>query len=278
MIGFIADIEFVWGFQSKVVGYSKTSPSFHYPPPTTILGALAESIARQYNIGEEKGKTIIPRLASNLLALGIRPINCIPVKFSDINRLIASRITRSIKYPSPRDPYRSFDAPATGKTILTPLDDNPPQIRIYAVFRDAAIIIDNIETKLHSDYFWNIHRLGTKESRVSAISVQEFKPDVIEEATVETQYSFPLMEGVNDAGYVELKWVSEDLINPFKVKTYDEKDNPVKNYIMGHSIVRYKLPIKIDPAVQPVYRIALEKGRCCVYTMGGEKVLGLCQR
>ncbi|MEM4141284.1 MAG: type I-A CRISPR-associated protein Cas5, partial [Nitrososphaeria archaeon] len=82
--GYILDIEFTWGFQAKIVGLSKTSPSFYYPPPTTILGAIAESIAKEHNVSEFKGKEIIPKLSENLLAIGIRPVNCVPIKYEDL--------------------------------------------------------------------------------------------------------------------------------------------------------------------------------------------------
>jgi hypothetical protein len=55
MIGFLIDLEFVWGFQSKVVGYSKSSPAFTYPPPTTFLGAVAEVLRRSTRWGSRKG-------------------------------------------------------------------------------------------------------------------------------------------------------------------------------------------------------------------------------
>ncbi len=278
VIGFIANVEFVWGFQSKIVGYSKTSPSFYYPPPTTILGALAESIARENHLGERKGKEIIPKLASNLLALGIKPINCIPVKFADINRIIASRITGGIKYPNPKYPYESFDAPATGKTLLTPLNQKPPQISIYMVFKNEEVTLDKEEIQLNKDHFWSIHRLGTKESRVAVLDVQEFQPDKIEEGWAITSYSFPLLNGVKIIGDQEPKWVSEDLINPFDINAYNESDNPVINYIMGRKIIRYKLPVMVTIEKQPFYKIAVEKGRCCIYVKEEEKVVGLCQK
>ena len=278
MIGFIANVEFVWGFQSKIVGYSKTSPSFHYPPPTTILGALAESIAREYNIGENKGRELIPKLAQNLLALGIKPVNCIPVKFSDINRIIATKLAGGIRYPSPRDIYGSFDAPAIGKTLMTPIDGKTPQLTIYVVFKNQTITFEKLEINITKNHFWNIHRIGTKESSVSTMNVEEFEPEVSKVSSVETEYSFPLINGVQEDEEVYKKWIDEVLINPFRIRAYNEDENPVKNYIMGQNIIRYKLPIIQLQNIKPLYRVRLDTSVCCVYVRDNEKLVGLCQR
>jgi len=277
LVGFKVDVEFIWGFQAKVAGYSKTSPSFYYPPPTTILGAVAESLAKENNIGEKKGKEIIPRLAQNLLALGIRPLNCVPIRFSDINKLIAIKITGGVLYPDAKDLFGSFDAPATGKTLLTTLDKQPPTLRIFLVFITKEITLDERkEMILDKSVLWNIHRIGTKESIASVVDVDEFSPDK-RSGRAETQYSFPLIDGVKPLDYIRPKWVSETLINPFSLKSYDENDNPVKNYLMGEKTVRYFLPILQETQNLPSYAVEL-LNNMCFYEKDGERVVGICRQ
>jgi len=277
MLGFVFDVEFIWGFQAKIVGYSKTSPSFHYPPPTTILGAIAEQLAKENKIGENKGKEIIPKLSQNLLALGIKPLNCIPVKFSDINRLIAIRKTGEGDYPNPRDPYGSFDAPAVGKTLLAPLDGEAPKLRIAIVFKDEKIQLDQKnELVLRKENFWGIHRLGTKESIVSVCNVIESTPEQKRNTRIETQYSFPLLDGVETIEYIVPRWVSETLINPYNLTAYNQEDNPVKNYLLSLNIVNYLIPIFAEES-PPTYVVEL-KNNICSYEMDeGEKVIGICR-
>jgi CRISPR-associated protein Cas5a/b/c len=274
MIGIRFDLEFVWGFQCKVVGLSKSSPSFYYPPPTTILGAIAEQIAKEYKIGEKRGKEIIPLLSANLLALGIKPLNCTPVKFSDINRLITLKVTGGVPYPRPDDIAGSFDAPAVGKTMLSPLEGEPPRLRAIVIFKDKTISLQSERIEIASDLIWRIHRIGSKESLVSVIDVRDFHPNKIE-GDVDTEYSFPLLEGVTLLREDSPSWVRETVVNPFTIKSYDEKQNPVIDYLQGINILQYMQPIKL--AVQPRYRVKLSPNSCG-YKVDNEQVIGRCQQ
>jgi CRISPR-associated protein Cas5a/b/c len=271
MIGFLVDVEFVWGFQSKVVGYSKTSPSFTYPPPTTILGAIAEHIAKENVLGEGKTREIIPMLSKNLLAVGLRPLNCLPVKFSDLNRLIATKITKGIRYPSPTDLSGSYDAPATGKTILTSLNTEPPKLRLYIVFKDGfAGRIGEKEIIINKYTMWNIHRLGSKESIVSVVDVKEFEPQKLT-GELSTRYSFPLIDGVTTIESVIRNWSQELLINPFNLPIYD----PVTQYLLGQKTVRFYVPILELLDDPPTYRLKVA-GNACGYKYDEEVLIGIC--
>ncbi|MEM0488570.1 MAG: type I-A CRISPR-associated protein Cas5a [Candidatus Bathyarchaeia archaeon] len=273
MIGFLIDVEFVWGFQSKVVGYSKTSPSFAYPPPTTILGAIAEHIAKENILGEGKTNEVIPMLSRNLLAIGLRPLNCLSIKFSDLNRLIAIRITgEKGRYPSATDLYGSFDAPATGKTILASLDAEPPKIRLYLVFKDSSVgRIGDKEIIIDKYAMWNIHRLGSKESIVSVVDVREFEPQKLT-GELNTRYSFPLIDGVTVIEDVIRKWSQELLINPFNLTIYD----PVTQYLLGHKTVRFYVPILEPSGDPPTYRLKVA-GNACGYKYDEEVLVGICE-
>ena len=239
MKGFIVDTEFVWGFQARVIGLSKTPPPFYYPPPSTFLGALAESISRRENLGEKEGLKVIEKLSENLLAIGLRPLNCMPLRFEDMNRIIAIKITKGKHYPNPKDIAGSFDSPARGKTMLVSLDGNPPTIRWFLVFKEDHIVVDKKRIGLEKDNFWKIHRLGSKESRVSVMNVIEFVPQVTSGRQV-TYYSFPLdlAKMLDKRG----KWENETYINPFNLK-YTETENPLKNYLLQKNTRVFTLPM-----------------------------------
>jgi CRISPR-associated protein Cas5a/b/c len=272
MIGYIVDVEFVWGFQARIAGLSKTSPSFYYPPPTTFLGAMAEVIAKEHEIGEKRGKEIVPALSEKLLAIGWRALNCIPVKYSDINRILAVKITSGILYPNPKDLGKSFDSPARGKTVLSTLDSDAPKIRWFLVFRDDRFEFDDNETRLDERLFWKMHRLGSKESRVSVVDVARVKPETLQGKVI-TSYSFPVEDGVNPAMVKEGRWEFEVYINPFEVGRYDEKENPVINYISGKRAFLFRIPVLKDVLATPEYIVEVG-GNFAAYKADNEVVIG----
>lgn len=239
MKGFIVDAEFLWGFQAGVVGLSKSPPSFYYPPPTTILGSLAESVSRRESLGEKNGLKLIERLSENLLGIGIKPLNCTPLRFQDINRIVTIKITRGKWYPRPDHLAGSFDSPARGKTILASLDGEAPTLRIFVVLKEDKIELDKKIIVISRDDFWRIHRLGSKESRVSVKEVEEFTPEIIN-GRIKTQYSFPLdfakpLEDVDS-------WIYETYLDPFNVK-YEKGKNPVKDYLLQKNVKVFSVPI-----------------------------------
>lgn len=273
MIGFRVDVEFVWGFQCKVAGLSKSSPSFTYPPPTVILGAVAEAIAKENSIGEKDGRTLIPALSRDLLAMGLRPLNCVSIKFSDINKIISIRQARRVRYPSPQDPYGSFDAPSMGKTILTSLDDDAPTLRMLLVFDRGRVVIGDSELPINEDSFWRIHRVGSKESRVAVMDVSKFSPQRFA-GIAETVYSYPLLDGLRVESLIEPAWVIEDFINPFKLSNYDESDNPVRNYVEARNITRFNLPLLKTAGSPPRCLVNAEEPTAC-YRVADEVIVGV---
>lgn len=266
--GYLLDIEFTWGFQAKTVGLSKTSPSFYYPPPTTLLGAIAESIAKEHNIGEYKVKEIITKLSENLLAIGIKPINCVPIKYEDLNRIISLKVTGGELYPDPKMLRGSFDAPATGKTIFSVFDDNPPTLRFFLVFKTHEFSLNNKLLKLDKDVFWKIHRIGSKESVVSVSNVNQLSSLKISKGEVDTNYSFPKL-GISLIKEIDKRWDVENYIDPFKIKSY----LPIKDYSFGENFVNYMIPIMVSPLSEPKYFVGLNKGFVC-YAFNEEKVIG----
>ncbi len=262
MIGFIVDTEFVWGFQARIVGLSKTSPSFYYPPPTTFLGALAEVIAKEKKTGEEEGRKIIAKLSENLLAIGVKPVNCKPIKYEDLNRIIAVKITSGVLYPNPINLAKSFDSPARGKTILASFQDSP-KLRWFLVFKDDNIEFNGKRIEIEDDIFWKIHRLGSKESITSVTEVESFEPKKID-GKIKTTYSFPASNVEIIKEETSRNWVYEVYINPFNFS------DPVKDYIEGKNLLPFKVPI---------LNISKEEYHCWIetkvaYKFDGEVVVG----
>lgn len=281
-VGFIVNLEFTWGFQCRVAGLSKTSPSFYYPPPTVMLGGIAESIARKHNIGENDGKKLIPALSRNLLAIGVKPLNCIPITYQALSRIIAIRKTGEAEYPTPEPKYilKSFDAPARGHTLLSTMDGDSPQIKLFVVFKNDEIKFSERKLKLSGDDFWRIHRLGSKESLVSVLDVMKIDGSTLNEirdATTETNYSFPIGGefNVEIVGRPKGLWVEEEYINPFKVEEYDEKENPVLNYMFGRKLIKFKIPLKsVEYFIEkPACKLKIQ-GNVVAYEYEGEVIIG----
>lgn len=246
-------IEFVWGHQSRIIGLSKTNPSYYYPPPTTILGSIGEVLAKEYRLGEkpETTRRLIAELSSKLLAIGLKPINAVPLKHMDINKIVAVKITAGKNYPRPSDLGGSFDAPARGKTIFSSIDNNPPLLDLILVFSDTVFNIGGKRVKLYEDILWGIHRLGSKESIVSITRVEYSRNIKTRNGVIVTKYSFPITNGVEVIEEIRRKWVHEVYIDPFKI---DPRVCILEAYLHGRNIVVYRVPLKIpligDPSIK----------------------------
>ena len=258
MRGFLFDVEFMWGFQARVAGMSKTSPSYIFPPPSSILGTLAESYARRKGFSEGKSVETMHKLSNELLALAYRPINAIPIVFQDLNKIIAIRTAGGITYPSVKeDIYGSFDAPARGKTILSTVNEKPPMLRIMLVVKENSdITIDDI---------WKIKRVGSKESMVSVINVIEDQPEVIRDRII-TQYSFPLVDGI--------EWDKEgECVEQYFVPILGQPltDSPSKLYLNAQ-VVKYIIGV---PYREYRFRIKKLPDGFVGYKIGEEVAIGI---
>jgi len=264
MIAFIADYEFSWGFQARIAGLSKTSPSFHYPPPTTFLGALAETVAKDLAIPESKGRNLMAKISDNLLAIGFRPLNCIPIKYSDINRILSIRISGEAGLcPNPQDLKKSFDSPARGKTILCSTDGEAPKIRWFLVFKDNSFDLDGKRVKIDESNFWKIHRVGSKESVVSAVNVEKLTVQQIS-GVVYTKYCYPI-EGLKEIDR-RGRWEYEVYINPYEPSLPD----PLSNYFSGKKAIPFRIPLL--KGLEPESKVELLD--CVAYEANGEVVVG----
>jgi len=258
VVGYSIDIEFSWGFQSRIVGLSKTSPSFYYPPPSTFLGALAEAIAKSENLNNKQGLGLMAALSRSLLAIGWRPLNCVVLKYEDINRLIKIGIAKGILTPDPRFLGDSFDSPARGKTVVISLDENSPTIRWTLVFRKNNIPLEkDISIELNEESFWRIHRLGSKESVISVVNVKKFDQITALTGLISIKNSFFVKEGVTPKEEAKGRWNYEVYLNPFDLEAYRPEKNPFNYYMMGEKLLSFKIPILSLALYEPEYLVEL---------------------
>lgn len=251
-VAYVMDVEFVWGYQATIAGLTKSPPPYTYPPPTTILGAIAEAIARSEGLaGEDSLPTIMNALTKNLIAVAMKPVNCIPIKYQDINRVIAIREAGGIKYPSIEDLQGSFDAPARGKTILTSLGGGPPTIRWVLVWRRNPVIRLSTrprEVLLSPKHLWRVHRVGSKESLASVVNVLRKPVKLLPSGAEErTAFSFPLkaVSKYDPRG----RWVVESYADPFK--PYAEGESPALRYLKGE-VIPFAAPMLTAVDEEPV--------------------------
>jgi len=252
-VAYVIDVEFVWGYQATIAGLTKSPPPYTYPPPTTLLGALAEAIARSEGLGEDSLPTIMNALTKDLIAIALKPLNSVPIKYQDINRVIVFKEVgkTNIRYPSLKDLQGSFDAPARGKTVLVSLGRDSPKIRwVIAWLRNPIIKMSTRtqEIPLSPKHVWRIHRVGSKESIASVVSVLKKPAKMLRGDSEEgTSFSFPL-KAVSKYE-PEGRWVVESYANPFK--PYTEGESPALRYLKG-DVIPFATPVPTAVDEEPV--------------------------
>uniref|UniRef100_A0A7C4FCA7 CRISPR-associated protein Cas5 n=1 Tax=Thermofilum pendens TaxID=2269 RepID=A0A7C4FCA7_THEPE len=263
MRGYSVDVEFTWGFQARVAGLGKSPPSFLFPPPTTLVGALAASYSRRVKRGESEGVELMLELSRHILALSFRPLNARPLAFMDVGRVIAPGQRGGVYYPTVRDVfvYKSFDAPARGSTIMGSIDNEPPRIRYVLVVEDDG--------PFTQEDLWSIRRLGSKESLVSVVRVEEIPVFELGGSMREerrTLYATPEVEGLRVKKH-------EPVARELYVSPYRLNYPPSAAYVQGVGILSYLIPMRLEyaegylevsgaPSGYSFYEVEdLEKGR-----------------
>ena len=259
---YIVDTEFVWGYQTNVAGLSKTPPSFTYPPPTTFLGAVTEAIAKREGLGESSYLRILNELVDPLVAIAIKPRNIYPMKTLDINKIIAVREASGKEFPNPDEPGNSFDAPARGKTIASPID-GIPTITWVIVFSKKPKL-------LKARDLWKIHRLGSKESIVSVMKVENIKAAIDETDTTLTSYSVPLKYVERFKPKAGSEWVIESYANPFD--TFSD-NSPATRYLIGNTIL-FASPINKSVREYSLATVRVKK-EGALYRVSNERIVGV---
>lgn len=264
-VAYVMDVEFVWGYQATIAGLTKTPPPYTYPPPTTLLGAVAEAVARSEGLGESSLTSIMNCLTEDLIAVALKPINCIPVKYQDINRVIAVRESGGSRYPSAKNPQGSFDAPARGKTVLVSLNGEAPRIRwVLAWRRSPTLPAGAGRARLRPEHLWRVHRVGSKESLASVINVVREAPKPINRPdggeVVTTTYSFPLRAVATCVKLVG-DWVVEQYADPFKpygAGRGGSPESPALRYLRGDT-TPFASPVLSARCGAPVAHVRLSE-------------------
>jgi len=258
---------------------SFTSPSGNPPFAATLsIATTASASPGTYGIvvtgiGESAGMGLITALGRALLAFGLRPLNCVPLKYEDINKIIAVKMTSGIPYPDPRDLPGSYDSPARGKTIMASLDGNPPIIRFLLAFKEGDIEFEGGTARIEEDHFWRIHRLGSKESRASVIDVRKYAGINASEGRTASKYSFPILDGIAPMPESRGRWVYETYLNPREI-SYTQATNPALVYMEGRSLIPFRVPILVTKAEEPEL-LAEVRNPAAFYKAGeGEVVIG----
>ncbi len=180
-------------------------------------------------------------LTVDLIAIALKPLNCVPIKYQDINRVIAIRESGGRRYPSSRDPQGSFDAPARGKTTLASLNEDAPRIRWVMIWRRNPLVMlqNGLSRELNVNHLWRIHRIGSKESLASVVSASKRGIRVLNTSEGSTTFSFPLT--VLSRYELRGRWVVESYVNPFK--HFKKGESPALRYLRG-CVSPFALPLR----------------------------------
>ena len=275
MLACVVDIEFAWGYQCNVIGLSRSPTPYLYPPPSTFLGAIAESLAKKYGLGEDviMSSKVIKELSVNLCAIAFRPLNFVPTKSVSLERIIAIKITGGKLYPTPADITASFDAVKRGLTLASPLEDSSPTIRLIVVFKENTITINSKSIKLSDDIMWHMHRLGSRESIISVTSVYSTNNvRSYANSKILTRYCFPEALGVKLLQASGI-WKIESYVNP-----YDLSRPVIFKIIEQKDLIPYRVPVLTSTIREPKSLVGFN-GKWCAYEIeyDGEReaIIGL---
>lgn len=222
LIGLRIEVTFHWGFWVRAPFTSRYQESLTIPPPTTLIGALAEPLIQLGFLKGVRGETIKTDLGVSSAASLLDSI--IPTAsfcfdgtqngfaYEDINRYITLHYQQKAKDPSGIRrylPQYRTGALRVGKVSMP----SGRGIACYIIDADAAhgIFSDDPERSLLQAAY-NITRLGSKESIVSVESAEiipnptTLKPPL----EIKTRYYFPyrLAEVTSEPSdfYIERFW------------------------------------------------------------------------
>jgi len=180
----LARIRFSWGFAARLQPQSKMRMALKYPPPTTLLGALAYPFLRAKEGRIEvlrKGKKTISA-ADSLRKIVIEVAASLseePLIYGDylrVHRFYRGKVDKGVTALPVSLTYSNGEGIADIVYVMKGLNDN---------IERAA---------------WGITRLGSRESVVSVESVHTGRVKVITGNETSTRFSFPLRDGLEVRG------------------------------------------------------------------------------
>jgi CRISPR-associated protein Cas5a/b/c len=217
-----------WGFACRLQPQSKMRMAFRYPPPTSLIGALAYPL-----LSRTEGRV-------EVIYRNKKPLSAAEIVKKYIMFVSTSFIGDSTIYGSLLRINRFYRGEVDyGITAL-------PAVITYSAkdsFLDIIYVVDEINHELERAA-WGITRVGSRESVFSAEEV--LTGDVIEtrEREAKTRFSFLLRPGMEISGegtiLYAVDWRESD------IGDYHERERKPYVYPEGYMIVRAKdEPMKV---------------------------------
>ncbi|WP_167827794.1 type I-A CRISPR-associated protein Cas5a [Pyrolobus fumarii] len=177
-VAVVAVVEAVWGWSVRVPGASVGGGSLPLPPPTTVIGSLAYSLARLLGWPETLYETdtvgvaaysSARRLASAVLSASAGLLEGRVVTAYDVVRTVNIPFIRP---ENRRDTSQWLSVNAFGVTIA-------PRARLCMaiVFDGERLESLGINESLLEKAAWSISRLGSKEGLVSVVEAGVFRAE-----------------------------------------------------------------------------------------------------
>jgi len=228
-------LELHWGYSIKHPIYSASQPSFRFPPPTTLIGALAYTIASRENRSEiliDKNNlySYTAKILIDVPWATYRFLNIDPSLLTETRDLVRVSIAPYVRRDNiyPGSPY-IWAVQTHGKMYI-------PLLLIEAIYVVKDSAVNNILR-----YAWGITRIGTKESIASVKSVEILDTYIVSDTIVETVYSFPksLAEPI-DRDYIVSRLPIIDR-EWYCIGTVRNIDMFLEDYVIPRTMVRARI-------------------------------------
>lgn len=208
----------------RVYPQSKMRISFKHPPPTSLIGALAYPLFRDYRkeiMFDKNGK--VGSTAENLkkMLIGVAVRSKGGIIYGPLFRI--NRLYHGVA-----------DSAVTSLPITVNYSENEYLITVVYVFDDEKL--GSYTARDLERAAWGITRLGSRESIVSVDHVRMFRSELREVNTARTSFSYPLDKVKNVKGRYDIEtvvdWKSSEIgdysrANKIRM-AYPQEDNVVE--------------------------------------------------
>lgn len=183
MIGLRVEVQFHWGFWVRIPKTSRYASSLTIPPPTTLIGALAQPIVEMGFLGNIRGEIIIHKNRISSPAAILEEIipacsfyyeksETLGFQYVDLNKYITLHFHIRVKE---KEGIRRYLMKFRTGAIKTGKVSCPSSIGVacYLINEEKANkLLGNDWRKKMEIAAWNISRIGSKESIVSVLSAE----------------------------------------------------------------------------------------------------------
>lgn len=230
------EAEYHWGYWVRVPFSSKFQASLPLPPPTTLLGALANGLIKDgflrgpdggklvgeiFLVSMKKGRRKIDfRSPASVLDDALITASAALAKgrtafiIEDINKYVTLLLQQKVKEDvnGRKIPRRYLPKYRTGAIYCGKVyyPSGPIEVVYLFEFTELEKIVDGNPAHAIERAAWRISRIGSKESLVSIkkVSCMEFNESDINKGKVETRFYFPSKAGdvIEGTSYIEVFW------------------------------------------------------------------------